>query len=425
MKTKRIIALLMVALLSFLLCSCGEKKQESKKTETDDYSLMYPVSEIPNYALKEGATTDEIRQTAINAMHDALSVPWFTKKTIAYHRDINGENVNFVAKTNYEYCGIPYTNGSSSLLHWLQYYNFETGEITGIDETKLNESLGNSCATAVMWGWSAISTTYKGIPSYTMNKSYGAYPVGDYAIPQSLNNYKSYSTDTICEDNGREKMFEAYSKVLPGDGLVSYTKTGKGNHAVMAIEKAHIEYNEEGAINEKTSYIVIQDQRAGHSSNSSTYVITDEDGNKSHYAGRTSAVFYYRDLFDQGYIPVTIPELTGEKPYIPSKVYLDKRDIKSLWELEKATSISNYKTVSLTLTATDTKTGKVVGSAKKITSGNEISTGECYKCKLKTLASNEKLTKKLKKGTEYQFKLDVLIATGETKTPLDITIKYK
>ncbi len=420
MKTKRIFAFFMAIVLAILLCSCGEKKEVAKVSEENDFIVLYPMSDIPNYVLNEGATPDEMRQMAIQAMRDELTVPWFTKTEFSYNKKVNGEASDFVARTNYQYCGLPYTDSGTGLLHWLTHYNFETGEVTDIDSETLNKTLGNSCATSVSWGWASVITSFKGIATFSFNKSYGAIPVGDYAIPSDLVSYKTYTTQRICEDNGKDKMYQAYAQVQPADGIISYPNGGKGMHAMMAIEKAYVVYDNSGNIDEKKSHLVIQDQRAGQKSNSTTYVVVDEDGNKSHYSGRTSAVIPFIDLFENGYyIPVTNAEFMGQKPYALPEVSVDKKDAKSLSDISSASVHSNFRMVTITLSATDPKTGKVVGKATKMT------TDTTHKYKLSDLARNDNLVKNLKKGTEYQFKVDVLVSAGVTKTPIDVTFKYK
>lgn len=395
-------------------------------SKENDFSILYPMSDIPNYVLNEGATPDEMRQMAIQAMRDELTVPWYTKTEFSYNKKVNGEVSDFVARTNYQYCGLPYTDSGTGLLHWLLHYNFETGEVTDIDSKTLNETLGNSCATSVSWGWASVITSFKGIATFSFNKSYGAIPVGDYAIPSDLGSYKTYTTQRICEDNGKDKIYQAYAQVQPADGIISYPDGGKGMHAMMAIEKAYVVYDDSGNIDEKKSHLVIQDQRAGQKSNSSMYVVVDEEGNKSHYSGRTSAVITFQDLFENGYyIPVTSAEFMGQKPYALPEVTADKKDAKSLTDLSAASIHSNFRMVTITVSATDTKTGKVVGKATKLTNSSDINDGTAHKYKLNNLVRNDNLTKNLKKGTEYQFKVDVLVSAGVTKTPIDVTFKYK
>ncbi len=427
MYLKRIFAVALVLVMVFTVTACGKKTQETAKTaetEETDFSILYPLDEPPCYALEEGATPEQMRQTAVRALQDELSVPWFSKTPLNYNKSLNGKNTNFQTAINVQYNGLPYTDGSTSLFHWLRYYNYETGEISGITDTNINSYLGNSCASAVMWGWSAVTTTYKGQPCYSMNKANGALPLGDYKIPNGLGSYKEYTTQKICTDNGREVMYKAYAQLQPADGLVSYPHGGTGMHAMMAIAPSHVEYGTDGNIIENKSYAIVQDQRAGHNSTSTTYVVSDEEGNRSHYSGRLSAMISFNDLYENGYyVPVTLAEFIGQKPYETAKLAV-KEKITDFNSLGKLTVNSNYKIVYLKLSALDPKTNEEVGASYRYSSGKEISSGVIYRSPTEVLIKDDALTGKLKKGTKYKFKLEAFVATGQLLTAAEAEIKY-
>ena len=104
---KKALAVLLSALMCASLFGCGETPTASVETEPETTlaptasteeqteppteetmesteAAQEPImeerfTEAPNYTLKEGATTDEIRAMAVQAMYDLITVPWYTR----------------------------------------------------------------------------------------------------------------------------------------------------------------------------------------------------------------------------------------------------------------------------------------------------------------------------------------------------------
>ena len=131
---------LILALAAASFAACGsalppetdpeipESGTESAGTpEKPSVSVKHPMKEIPNYALPEGASLEEVRATAVRAMRDELSVEWVTDSTILYNKSVSKTDRDFELSAGRVYAGLPYTAAASGLLSWLQYYDFETG----------------------------------------------------------------------------------------------------------------------------------------------------------------------------------------------------------------------------------------------------------------------------------------------------------
>lgn len=424
---KKFFALLLALSLTISLCGCGQKDQPADEIEEKNYEsekiLFDCFTEIPDYSLNEGASTQEIRDMAVKAMNDELTVPWFTARDFTYGKSVNKNSEIFEFKATENYKGLPYTGAGVGLLHWLQFYDFNSGLLTGIDLSQVGDKLGNSCASSVYWGWSAVAPSFKGVATYHMLPQYGALKVGNYKMDEKLATFKNYSTEQICIDNGAAVMYDAYAKTLPADGLVSIPKKGSGDHAMMVSFEPQVSYTATGEIDGKNSFLIIQDQRAGHRDYKGDY-IKDEESAIYHYGGRVSAIVSFEKLFNEGYIPFTLPEFIGTKPYVVPQVMTSNSKPKSLEEVWNTVFSCDYKMINVSITVTNKKTGKEVVTNKKIMFNEDIKSKKAFNTKIGQAVAKSTVEQKLKKGTTYNVKVSSLIATGQTFTPIDVDIKY-
>lgn len=421
---KKLLALLLALCLVLALCACGSKS-EAKKQETQTASskvLEDRFTEIPQYILPEGASTDEIRSMAVKAMQDELSVPWYVPETINYGKSGAGNDRTFTLDSKETYCGLPYTNANNGLFHWLQYYNFETGEISGINTGNINNDLGNSCAASVMWGWSAVCTSIKWNTCVTMIPKNGAIPVG-FNYSKDIKNIEEHDTKTVCNENGVQGMFKCYAQMKPADALLSAVANESGDHAMMAVLDPVVEYLPDGTIDGKKSFIMVQDQRMGHTEEGDTYIKADEYGRR-HYAGRVGAMLTFQYLFDKYYIPFTAAEFIGQKPYtVPAAVCEGADSVDSYKKLLTLNVKSDYKIITLNLTVTDSK-GKEVITEKSITLRKDTESGKNHNYPIKNVFKST-VEKAMKSGNKYNFKVDALISNGQTFTVVDKELTYK
>ncbi len=302
-------------------------------------SVQAPMTERPCYALTANATPDEIRAMVVKAMRDELSIVWYPERDAEYTftSTVTGQKKDFQLYTATNYAGLPYTNAITGLMQFWEYYDPATGRVRIPYDT--DHTLGNQCAGSIIWAWQSCVSSVK-FKSIATRGTKGVLQLGDF----------TYTTGTMatCETNGAQVMYEAYALVKPADLLVSGTPGD--NHVIMAILDAHVERSG-GVIDGKKSYIMIQDQRGGQRSNTSTYVIT-ENGETHHYAGRLSAKYTFESLFTRGYLPYTCAEFQGLKSYTLPGVQAD-RSITSFDTLNAATLSSNYALCAFHITVRD------------------------------------------------------------------------
>lgn len=296
----------------------GSKAEQTTVADTQEENKMVlagHMAEMPNYTLGSSATTDEIRAAAVRAMSDELSIAWYSQKGFDYEKSGVAAGKTFTFQAMTPFAGLPYTNGSSGLFHWLRFYDLKSGELYPFDTEMLADTLGNSCYSSVTWGWASVAAdSIRWKTTHEMTPQNGAIIVGDYDIGGVGNSYKDHPTPDIIRENGDQRMFEAYALVLPADALL-YIPAGDGNHIRMAEEKAYTVRKEDGTIDGDESYIVYQDQWTGHLSGDGVYFNENEAGQKLHFSGHKHTKISFSTLLREGYIPITMKVFTGEEPY--------------------------------------------------------------------------------------------------------------
>lgn len=412
---KQFLSLMLAVLLLFGLVGCGNKTPAPtentapavEKVEYSGFSVPKPM-EYPLYTFDYSPNTEDLRAMAIQAMRDLLSIQWHTDIEIAYRKTGPASGKHYKHHVKTIYCGTIYSNASTGIFQFLEFYNYEHGLFSyprSVEEMK--EAVGNSCADSLLWAWSAVCPSITGgyYPS-TMVYANGYRPVGDYNYDHRVLSYKQYPTNLIIEKNGTEKMLECYLKVKPADALVSSTD----DHAMMAIEVPHVEYHVDGTINLEKSYIPIQDQRGG--SGAGFYESTI-NGKVYNYSGRIYYEFTFKDLLEKNYIPVTTDEFLGVKTYEKPTFNMSNTNCKTLEDVRNSTISSNYPLAVVRVTHIDGNTKTAVGW--KLFSGAG-DTGVPRSFTLNELPALRYYSPK-GKGT---LKIDVIIATGEEFTVAEV-----
>ena len=420
---KRTLAFLLVLCQLLIFCACGEENTAATKTaatepaaETETFPLTavrtvpQPMKEAPSYVASENASPEELRKIAVQAMHDELSIQWFTPKTIHYNKEgaVSGKNFEFLDIRNF--AGLPYTSAGYGIFQFLEYYDQKTGEMLYTDSATFNNTIGNTCASSAMWGWLTVCTTIGGrCISNFLTRQNGFLPVGNYNLPD-VADYADYYTTRICNENGADAIYAAYAEVLPADVLCFSEGGDDGGHTMMAVEAAHVEKNG-NKIDPEKSYIVIQDQRAGF------YQETVGKGQVVFYSGRISEKLSFKELFDTHYIPLTCAEFLGTKPYEKASVSLSEpKTISSLGDLKGEKLVSNYALAyaKLILKGDD---GSEILVYRKMYDRNDVGSGKAKNADMDVFAQYDGSTsmkRKMKNGVKYTAILTATVANGET-----------
>lgn len=417
---KRFLSALFAGILLLSLCACGgqtspvETTQPQTTAEPVDYSVPSPMT-TRNYSFEETPTPEQLRQTAIQAMRDLLSIQWCTDETLAYYKSGPVSKKRFEHKPENTYAGTLYSNASTGLFQFMEFYDQETGKFSyPAPVYVLKEELGNSCADSLLWGWSSVCNSIQGgFYPIMMCYSNGYLPVGDYTYNTDIKTFAQQPSQQIVELNGIEKIMACYTLVQPADALVSNTN----NHAIMAIDKPHVVYNDDGTINTKASYIPIQDQRGGDGNGFYDQTI---DGNVIHYSGRTRYNFTFELLLKQHYIPVTTAEFTGGKAYEPAAVSVSNEACDSVDALCKTMVSSNYPLAVVRVVATDAGGQETVLGRELFGGADEEGVPRSFLLGDMDLFESFSENESNKAGTI--IRIDVIVSTGEVFSPITFTI---
>ena len=335
---KKFLALFLAVMMLLTMTACGGNNAgDDPIVETDPEPTKEVVtfldpkpSQRPDYSLPDNPTEQQLRETAVRAMRDMLTIQFSVPKNFMYNKEGAVSHKDYIYKTDTVYAGMPYADGQVNIFVWHEFYDSETGRLRmDGDGQWLNSTLGNTCAGSLMWGWSAVSHTLTGsYINYNMTVKNGVLPVGTYTYDPMINSFHDIQTSEICKENGMATMFESYAMVKMADAVTSSTV----DHTMMAIEDATVVRYSDGGINPSESYIIIQDQAAGVTS-TSEFLVYDEDGIQVHYTGRTNVKWTFLDLYKSNYIPVTTKEFAGEEPYVQPEVKIDNTvtDLESLY----------------------------------------------------------------------------------------------
>lgn len=402
-----------------LLCACSssvDPPRESLPPETTHVDLTgYVVDspmEYPDYTFSSDPSVQTLRLAVVKATRDLLSIQWSTAKDIGYQKSGPINNKNFQHKADTTFAGTPYSNGSTGIFQFLEYYDSETGRFwypgTG---NELGRYLGNSCADAVIWGYNTVCTSLSGsyYPS-TMVQKNGYYPVGNWTYDASIKSFNKLPTYTIMEQTSKDVIIDSYAMVLPGDALVSTSD----NHAMMAIEAAHLVHNEDGSLNTAESYVMIQDQRGGVGTG---FYEHNENGVRLLYSGRTSAKFTFDELYQKHYLPVAPAELLGLKEYEKAYVTASKESCNSLEALRNVTINSNYPMAVMNVIVKDSFGNSMVIEKELFSGAKDSPPKELKLSELECLNSYDKLGYP---NGGCTIDIEIVVSTGERFIPVSL-----
>ena len=414
--------LIVILILLAFLCGCGAGVQKPTKPAqtlpTEETTAADPtgyvvngIMEYPDYTFDEAPTVLTQRLKAVRAFKDLLSIRWSTAIPITYNKTGPVSEKTFQHAIDTTYAGTIYSNASTGIFQFLEFYDFETGRLSYPGEVEeMKETIGASCADAMIWGVTTVCNSLTG-PYYPVSMVYknGYLPVGDYTYDYSISSYNYCPTQKIVEENGAKVMLEAYTKVRPGD---MFTST-PDNHGMMAISVPTVVYKNDGSIDLEKSYINIQDQRAGTGKG---FYEVKEGGEIIRYSGRTTAKFTFKQLLDKAYIPVTTAEFAGLKEYEKATVTASG-ECTSLEELKVE---SNYPLAVLNVIVADKFDNEHVIGRNIFSGANKggvprefaLSEMEC----LTTFAESEYNV------STYIIKIEVVPSTGERFVPIQFEI---
>lgn len=406
MKKFTILFLLLTLLFIFPGCTSDTDSENSVSTYTVPSPMAYP-----DYTFSETPDANALRQAAVNAMRDLLTIQWTPAENISYYNTAGRDKqFDYIAGTPYG--GILYSGAGSGLFQFLEYYDTETGLLTypGTGD-ELRKAIGSGCADSLLWSWGTVANSFSSgyYPSVMVQKN-GYLPVGDYTYDPDIKSYYILSTEAIITKNGTSVILDAYTKVLPADALVS----SSADHAMMVIEPPTVQYLPDGSIDTNNSYVLIQDQRGGRTSTSFYEVM---DGNETIYFNSGTALkMTFETLLSKNYIPVTLAEFTGEKAYEQAVVTTQGKTCEALKDLQNVMIESNYPLAFIRAVLVNKKGNEIELDKILFHGANGDGPPKTYNfSQWETLHTLE--TKNYK-----TLRIEVVVSTGERFVPVEINL---
>ena len=255
------------------------------------------------------------------------------------------------------YGGIPYVAGvMGNLYTMMEYYDENTGIM---DTSKGMETIGrwgNQCSGSTMWAWNRVCSSMNFHSTSDMYEERGCLRVGNYHYCGNYDlDYMGYfeegcGTNTICEENGEQVIYESYALTKPADGIVSSTQ----GHVQMIAAYPKVVRNEDGTINGKKSFIYYTDQDGVYHSD------IQADGTHFEFVGGYRTEISFFKVMEMHYIPFTFAELNKEKPIDISVTSMDySGNTISLVQLADSKITCNYCISDITFVVKD-ENGKQV-----------------------------------------------------------------
>ena len=259
------------------------------------------------------------RDSAESYMRNMCTVIWSPEEDILYTTQNKvlpeeaKENTKMQLHADRIYRGMPYAYAGSTLNTFMEY----AGEskdgvypISGLNWKLLsgnskNARVGVDGSSSLILSWAQLGADISMTSTYYMTFTRGFYPVGDYATQEK----KLEKTNLVCYDNGEQKMFASYGQLQKADGLVKVTD--EGGHAMMAVSSTVVR-NEDGTINGDESYAIILEQTKEFFLAEEHY--TDPNLGEVYTICGVDVRYSFRDLYDQGYLPITCKALTDPTP---------------------------------------------------------------------------------------------------------------
>jgi len=302
----------------------------------DSYMVPNPMPR-PDYVFYHTPTTDELRQRAVQAIKDFLSIQWRTHKKIAHSKTGAVAHKRFIYEADNIYAGLPYADGGKGLFQFYEYYDQETGRLKFYEDgVSFNLNIGGTCACGVCWSLATVCHTIGGkYVNFWMTPKYGYIPIGNMHINDDIEEYREYHTSRIIEENGVDVVIDAYTKIQPADAVTSSPK----DHTMMCIDYPHVEKAEDGTIDLDKSYVMIADQRGGSGVG---FYDKRQDDDLIHYSGRTEFKYTFKMLLNEFYIPVTTKEFMGLEPYQRADVQFTVPNCTTKEQLASGSVTCNY-----------------------------------------------------------------------------------
>lgn len=265
------------------------------------------------------------RRDAVEAYANKMcTVLWRTDKDLIYTIAANTEprhsreSSRFYLCAGQLYSGIAYSYNAGSYATWMDLAGEPDEDgvytITGLNWQSFSGSsasarIGIDCSSTVIRSWQSIGAVIPAHATDSMTEANGFLPVGEYKAPKD--EYKNTIED--CAANGEQTMYKAYALLQKGDAIVMSKPSNGHTRQVCRVEVVR---TTSGAINGEASYVFCNEQCAHYKLRLQSEEFVED---LSPFC-RTDKAYTFKNLFETGYLPITIKELVDPAPIAEFRV---------------------------------------------------------------------------------------------------------
>ena len=300
-----------------VISGTGVKKSATTLKNVPFINKKLSWEAINSFPLKTAdMTVQEMRDLCVAFFEYGKTFLWTPDQSVDYIRNGNGTFDSMYQGTVYG--GLPYVgNASGNPYRMMDYVNPETGLVDmkkaipalGTKDRLTTEDLltfGSQCAKTASQGWGRVINSADYRRTGNLLPYHGAILLGNVVMDESKTTWsEDYRTTQVCQENGRQVMYEAYGQLKKADGLVYYTTAG---HVIMAYSDAVVVRNPDGTINGDESFVHIIHQAQKWTDQENEY--GDQYQMKSSVNGKTT----FTKLYSENYVPFTFAEFVSGDP---------------------------------------------------------------------------------------------------------------
>ena len=314
----------------------GEKKS-AHDVDISDPSLTF-VKEFPAPEYKTG---DDLRKIVVDNMMKQASVEWIAKEdfTITWRPGTQLDfGVNLKFKKGEKYTGIAYTANQCTLDLFEQF--IDNGKFSS-DTYYYNDCVGNNCSGSI---FSAINEIIDFTGSVGFKVSKEREGTVSFATELKTPEKSTWYSRDLFTTNGKEKIYEGYSKLGPGDILL---KSISGSGHVRLVDHVNVKKAISGAINYAQSEVVCIEQTNAWDK--------ERPGiNSTWYVGH---VYSFQTLYSTEFMPLTLDIYHEEAPVLKTAyiTFDGKNTPQGITEYLEGVVASNFPLNYITLTVKNSK----------------------------------------------------------------------
>ncbi len=393
----------------------SEEKKEDESVSDKMMSDYQPTNQVTDKLswekidafakANENMTPAQARELCVSFFRFCQTFAWVPDATLTFERNSKGAKTTLTKGTVYG--GLPYGGVSSGTVYRLmEFYNPETGVVNMKKATPGGETLyfANQCSMGAFQGWGrAINSAQYNWTEYMTQKN-GFINVGPYTYDKNLSSFAKKTTKSICEDNGKDVMYQSYAAMQPADGLVEF---GTSGHVIMC-SGVNVVYSG-GAIDEEKSSFTVIDQGQKYKE------MEQSDGSKIMVQGGVDRTVTFKGAFESGYLPFTFAEFLGTDPIetATAEINVEGESVNQAI-LKKAVVTSNYSIADLYINILNQSGNVVYRKPVRVTTVN-----------VKKIELASSVMGSMLKGYEdgtYRIQIEARLYTGDKITVLEASL---